>query len=210
MAFMCASPHAMRKSHTSLYSASQFALRACVRGITMSISVAPSATHCRISASLCSCVIWPEGKPVATDATGMPVPFSASTASLTRAGYTHTAPTVIPRWLQPIACRMSGRTGDFALAQRRCTLPAVSSPARVVRSMLVTARSSQAACQSFLTVRRPPSSAALRLTELVLIRTDLTQPRSRGRMGGRSRVWPLLGVNCVGVVLAFFAGGIAA
>ena len=44
--------------------------------------------------------------------------------------------------------------GSRALAASRETFPAVSSPERVVRSMQVTARRSQAACHSFLTVRR--------------------------------------------------------
>ena len=55
------------------------------------------------------------------------------------------------------------------------------------------ARSSQAACQSFLTVRRVPISAARRPTALELTRALLTQPRSRGQTGGRStrHAWPI-------------------
>ena len=45
-------------------------------------------------------------------------------------------------------------TGWRALAQRRRTRSSVSSPERVVRSMQVMARRSQAICQSFFTVRR--------------------------------------------------------
>jgi hypothetical protein len=51
---------------------------------------------------------------------------------------------------------------------------------------LVTARSNHAACQSFFTVRRNGSSAAVRLTELELMRTLLTHARSSGIIGGRS------------------------
>src|SRR5207244_4240899 len=54
----------------------------------------------------------------------------------------------------PSAASRSGRTGLFALAHRRSTLVGVSSPWSVVRSMHVMARSSHAACHSFLTVRR--------------------------------------------------------
>ena len=49
---------------------------------------------------------------------------------------------------------MSSRSGCRALAHRRRTLPGVSSPESVVRSISVMARSSHAACHSFLTVRR--------------------------------------------------------
>ena len=49
-------------------------------------------------------------------------------------------------------------SGWRALAQRRCTRSAVSSPLSVVRSMQAIARSSHAACHSFFTVRRVPWS----------------------------------------------------
>ena len=57
---------------------------------------------------------------------------------------------------------MSCRTGCRALAQRRSTRPGVSSELSVVRSIRVMALSSQAACQSFFTVRRAGSVAARR------------------------------------------------
>ena len=47
------------------------------------------------------------------------------------------------------------------------------------------ARSSQAACHSFFTVRRVASVAARRSTALRLIRTSSTQPRSSGMPGFR-------------------------
>src|SRR5215472_1285515 len=52
----------------------------------------------------------------------------------------------------PSASSNSWRTGCRALAHRRRTLPGVSSPINVVRSMQVMALSSQATCHSFLTV----------------------------------------------------------
>src|SRR3989441_11710673 len=88
--------------------------------------------------------------------------------------------------LAPSAASRSGRTGLFALAHRRSTLVGVSSPWRVVRSMQVIARKSQAACHSFLTVRRVGMVAARRSTALRLIRRARTRSRSRGVPGLRS------------------------
>ena len=62
----------------------------------------------------------------------------------------------------PRPSRISLRTGWRALAQSRSTRPGVSSELSVVRSIRVMALSSQAACQSFLTVRRAPMVAARR------------------------------------------------
>src|SRR5712691_8155971 len=80
----------------------------------------------------------------------------------------------------------SGRTGLFALAHSRSTLLGVSSPCSVVRSMQVMARSSHAACHSFLTVRRVGMVAARRSTALRLMRRARTRSRSRGIPGLRS------------------------
>src|SRR5947209_5029212 len=80
----------------------------------------------------------------------------------------------------PRASTRSGRNGRRALAQSRRTFPGVSSPCGVVRSMHVTARSSQAACHSFLTVRRVGIVAARRSTALRFTRTARTQSRSSG------------------------------
>src|SRR5712692_10021057 len=70
--------------------------------------------------------------------------------------------------------------GARALAQSRSTFPGVSSPWRVVRSMQVTARSSHAACHSFLTVRRFGNVAARRSTALRLMRIERIRSRSSG------------------------------
>ena len=70
----CAPARASRKSHTSRYSPSQSARSALSRGMTMSISIAPSATQPRISASLCSCAICPEGSPSPPTPPGSPSP----------------------------------------------------------------------------------------------------------------------------------------
>src|SRR5437016_12333591 len=86
----------------------------------------------------------------------------------------------------PSAASRSGRTGLFALAHRRSTLVGVSSPWSVVRSIHVIARSSHAACHSFLTVRRVGIVAARRSTALRLMRSARTRSRSRGTPGLRS------------------------
>src|SRR5438876_497024 len=86
----------------------------------------------------------------------------------------------------PSASSRSGRTGLFALAHSRSTLVGVSSPWSVVRSMQVIARKSQAACHSFLTVRRVGMVAARRSTALRLMRRARTRSRSRGIPGLRS------------------------
>lgn len=80
---------------------------------------------------------------------------------------------------------MSCRTGLRALAHSLRTLPGVSSPASVVRSMHVTARSSHAACQSFLIERRFWKVAARRSVALRLTRVRSTHPISRGIPGLR-------------------------
>ena len=80
---------------------------------------------------------------------------------------------------------MSSRTGWRALAQSLWTVPGVSSPESVVRSIVWMARSSHAACQSFLTVRRFGSVSARRSTALRFTRTDATQSASNAQPGFR-------------------------
>ena len=109
----------------------------------MSISAAPAATDCSISAMRRGRGDRPAGKPVETAATGIPLPRKASTAGAIISWYTQTAPTVIGG--MPNASSVAAATGCRALAHRRPTRRAVSSPDRVVRSMQVTALSSHAA-----------------------------------------------------------------
>src|SRR5580698_3046240 len=92
--------------------------------------------------------------------------------------------------------RWSSR-GRRAFAQRRLTRSAESSPESVVRSMQEMARSSQAACQSFLTLRRVPMVAARRSTAEVLTRTSSTQLTSSGIrwFGISSRPWSATGTS---------------
>ena len=83
----------------------------------------------------------------------------------------------------------SGWMGCRPFAHNRRTRSSVSSPERVVRSMQVTARRSQAACHSFFTVRRATWDWTRRSTALVLTRTSRTQSRLRGMpvFGNRGR-----------------------
>src|SRR5436190_1021370 len=193
IAFMCARPQASRNARTSAYSAGQSPVRTCARVITMSISCAPAATEACTSSRRCANGLSPAGKPVETAATGMPDPSSAATAVGTSAWYTHTAPTLMSRWATPRASIRSGRSGRRALAHSRKTLPGMSSPWSVVISMQEIARSSEAACYSFFTVRRVGIVAArhsraeaagiyrgelLRLQALLLA---LRQPREQRR-----------------------------
>ncbi len=81
---------------------------------------------------------------------------------------------------------MSCANGCRALAHSRSTRPGVSSELSVVRSISVMARSSQAACHSFFTVRRVPMVAARRSSAERFMRTRPTQSRSSGKPGLRA------------------------
>jgi hypothetical protein len=72
--------------------------------------------------------VWPDGKPVETLATRTPVPPRASFAMGTSAGYTHTAATE--------GTEGSPGSGRTALAHNPRTLPGVSFPSSVVRSII--------------------------------------------------------------------------
>jgi hypothetical protein len=76
--------------------------------------------------------------------------------------------------------------GCRALAHSRSTRPGVSSELSVVRSIRVMALSGQAACHSFLTVRRVPIVAARRSSAERFMRTRPTQSRSSGYPGLRA------------------------
>src|SRR5699024_2043537 len=115
------------------------------RSMTMSISVAPSATAWRVSTSLASRGARPDGNAVATEATSTPVPRRAVTALATMSGYTHTAPTV--------GTVRSAGSGWAALVHSARTLPGVSAPSRVVRSTMEMARSMAVALVVVLTDR---------------------------------------------------------
>ena len=117
----------------------------------MSISSAPAATASRTSASLTPSDARPDGNAVATLATLTPEPRSASTATSTRSGYTHTAATA-----GVVASLGSGR---IALAHSERTLPGVSAPSSVVRSTMRTAASSAQALLVVLMLRVASAAA---------------------------------------------------
>ena len=121
------------------------------REITMSISSAPAATASSVSRSLTSSEAWPDGNAVATEAAFTPVPSSDSRTTPTSEGYTHTA-------AQDGISGIVG-AGQTALAHRWRTLPAVSAPSSVVRSVIDTA-SRMPCCFAVVLIERLPSSAA--------------------------------------------------
>src|SRR3954453_16960332 len=149
--FRWASPHAsLTRTISSITRASSPARKAS-REITMSISSAPAATASSVSRSFTSSDAWPEGNAVETDAAFTPVPSSASFATPTSDGYTHTAAT------EGIS-GMAG-AGQTAFAHRCRTLPCVSEPSRVVRSTIDTA-SRMPCCFAVVLIERLPSVAA--------------------------------------------------
>jgi hypothetical protein len=116
----------------------------------MSISSAPAATAASVSSTLTASGDWPDGNAVATLATWIPVPRSASTAVGTRVGYTQTAAT-------EGQVRSAG-SGRRALAHRARTFPGVSAPSSVVRSTMRIARS-RAQALALVLIERVPSIA---------------------------------------------------
>src|SRR5579875_3769469 len=100
----------------------------------MSTSSAPAAVADFTSASLTSRLARPLGNAVATLATCTPLPFSSAAATCTRSGYTQTAAT--------LGAVGSAGSGRLALAHSARTLPGVSWPSSVVRSIIEMAASS--------------------------------------------------------------------
>src|ERR1700730_18284724 len=99
----------------------------------MSTSSAPAATAYFTSASLTSRLVRRLGNAVATLATCTPLPLSSATATWARSGYTQTAAT--------IGAVGSAGSGRLALAHSARTLPGVSWPSSVVRSIIEIAAS---------------------------------------------------------------------
>src|SRR3954453_19103997 len=140
----------------------------------MSISAAPAATASRVSATLTASDVWPDGKPVATEATATPVPRSASAATPTSAGYTQTA----------AQDGISGRdgSGTTAFAHRWRTFQGVSEPSSVVRSIIDVAMRMPSRFAVVLIERRPSAAARTSTpTRLTGVRERL-MPRSLARV----------------------------
>src|SRR5215469_12368278 len=117
----------------------------------MSTSSAPAETAYFTSASLTSRLVRPLGNAVATLATCTPLPLSSAAATWARSGYTQTAAT--------IGADGSAGSGRLALAHSARTLPGVSWPSSVVRSIIEMAVSS-AHCLAVVLMDRLASMAA--------------------------------------------------
>src|SRR4249919_255224 len=117
----------------------------------MSTSSAPAETAYLTSASLTSRLVRPLENAVATLATCTPLPVSSAAATWARSGYTQTAATIG-------AVRSAG-SGRLALAHSARTLPGVSWPSSVVRSIIEMAASS-AHCLAVVLMDRLASMAA--------------------------------------------------
>ena len=138
--------------------------------MTMSISCAPALTASSVSATLIEVKLWPEGKAVATDAMRTLLPRRCSTQSAIRSGYTHTAATD--------GIVGSPGLGRIALAHIAATLPGVSAPSRVVRSMHRTARSSAQSFEDFLIERLARAAARSSAPTSSTLRTPrMSEPR---------------------------------
>src|SRR5947209_13668042 len=136
----------------------------------MSISCAPARTACSVSSTLIVVKLWPDGKAVATEAMRTVVPRRCSTQSAMRSGYTHTAATD-----GMVASPAFGRT---ALAHIAATLPGVSAPSSVVRSIHRTARSSAHSFDDFLIERlASPAARSSAPTSSTLRTPRIREPR---------------------------------
>ena len=154
----CASPQAARKSPHLVVERRQLPVSTCSRVMTMSISSAPVRDRGLDLLELAGrCGMRPAGNPVETAATGMPDALERLDGGRDEA--------VVDADRADRDASRSGeaeRLEDVAADRARApwrraarTRSGVSSPLSVVRSMQVIALSSQAACASFLTVRRP-------------------------------------------------------
>src|SRR6184192_4390843 len=136
----------------------------------MSISCAPARTACSVSSTLIGVKLWPDGKAVATEAMRTVVPRRCSTQSAMRSGYTHTAATE--------GIVRSPGLGRIALAHMAATLPGVSAPSSVVRSMHRTARSSAHSLEDFLIERLASDAARSSAPTSSTLRTPrISEPR---------------------------------
>src|SRR2546428_7545449 len=147
----------------------------------MSISWAPARTASSVSAILTEVKLCPDGNAVATEAMRTLLPCRCSTQSAILSGYTHSAATD--------GMLESPGLGRMALAHMAATLPGVSAPSRVVRSMQRTARSSAHSLEDFLIERLAREAARSSAPTSSTLRTPrINEPRwvseSAVAMGG--------------------------
>ena len=150
--FRCALPHASLTATISSYTCPIRPERKAPRSITMSISSAPASTAARTSASFTSSGACPAGKAVATEATFTRAPDERPARDAHQAGIDADGGDRRNRRFR----RDPGRTA-FALSAR--TLPGVSAPSSVVRSIIRIASSRAKIFDSRL-IDRFASSAA--------------------------------------------------
>src|SRR5205809_251159 len=163
----------------------------------MSISCAPTRTASSVSAILTEVKLCPDGNAVATEAIRTVLPRRCSTQSAMRSGYTHTAATE--------GMVASPGLGRMALAHMAATLPGVSAPSRVVRSMQRTARSSAQSLDDFLIERLASEAARSSAPTSSTLRTPrISEPR-----WVRERAVAMLGL-CDGMKRTSRFAGIAA
>src|ERR1700730_4776631 len=166
----------------------------------MSTSSAPAATAWRASATFTSRNDWPEGKAVATLATLTPLPRRLRVASATSEGHRQPAAT--------LGIEASPGWGRIAFEHSGATLPGVSAPSSVVRSMQRMARSraqsleerlierllSEAARSSaptWSTVRTPRISDPRWASVTAVAMGSIIHPGGPAPAGGRPRPAPL-------------------
>src|SRR3954464_2927726 len=143
--------------------------------MTISISSAPSPTARRTSSSFVRSGYCPLGKPVATDAT-CTAEFSPRNfrAYFTMFGYTQTAAQLGTPYFASAGCN--------ALRQRYATLPGVSLPSSVVRSIMLTAIFKPASLALVLMLRLVKAAAR---SSAITASTVGTERRRRSRAEGR-------------------------
>src|SRR5256885_5703002 len=162
----------------------------------MSISCAPARTASSVSAILTEVKLCPDGNAVATDAIRTLLPRKCSTQSAILSGYTHTAATD--------GMVESPGLGRMALAHIAATLPGVSAPSSVVRSMHRTPRSSAQSLEDFLIERLASEAARSSAPTSSTLRT----PRISDPRWVRERAVAMLGL-CDGMKGVSLVVGIA-
>src|SRR5213075_2913781 len=134
---------------------------------------------------------WPDGNAVATAATLTPLPSTRATAEGTRLGYTQTAATD--------GMLGSDGSGRIAFEASAATLPGVSAPSSVVRSITRIASSSAKTLESRL-IERVASDAARSSSA-----TASTDPR-RGSRGSSGSSNPPGSTGAVATIFSLGAG----
>ena len=145
--------------------------------MTMSISSAPASAAARVSAILMSRNVWPDGKPVATEATLTVEPLRASFGLLDERR-------IDAQRGDDWGCVGSPGWGCIAFAASARILPGVSFPSSVVRSIIRIARSRAQSFEAFL-IERFFRLSTRSSTPTWSTRADAAEQRARARQAGR-------------------------